>query len=622
MAKEQGHKFSDALKVNLKNGKASFKGSLNASSDVTFYQFNFANRSNCNISLGKLPGNVELTLFNGKKKAIAFSNEHDGKPEFIRQKLNAGVYFLKIKRITGEIKYQVKTSIVELGGTTFKNALSLAPAGDDDDRVSGKYSYTGTIGGSDDNDDSNDSDGSFYQFSLTERSSFFGLLEGLKADCDIELYDSNRQVITFSSGTGITSESLSQVLEAGTYFVKIKAKGASTKYKLKFNFKSFTTDLNNITDSTHLISLGSQASFSQQYVGSVALDDFYKVNLDTPSSLNLVLDGLKADANLQLLNQEGTVLSSSSNTGIAQDTISLSLKAGTYYVRVLPGPGGLPTSYTLNADLGALKLFGLTQDSKIVAFNPDKVDQAVDLQVTGLVAGETLRSIDFRPKTSELYGLSSTSQLYTIDLKTGAAKAIGSALSPALTGTEFGLDFNPVVDRLRVVSDADQNLRLVPDTGTLAATDTVLAYASTDPNVGQNPNVTMAAYTNNVANASSTTLFGIDTTLDVLVRQGDINGSPTSPNAGTLFTVGSLGVDFAAGAGFDILTDSSLTNTAYAISGSTLYGINLTTGLATSLGGVSLVVPPSGTTGTTPTSTPGTTAPPAPLNLVGLAGRV
>ncbi|HEY9657765.1 MAG TPA: DUF4394 domain-containing protein, partial [Allocoleopsis sp.] len=192
-------------------------------------------------------------------------------------------------------------------------------------------------------------------------------------------------------------------------------------------------------------------------------------------------------------------------------------------------------------------------------------------------------------------------------------------LNPALTGTAAGFDFNPVVDRLRLVSDTDDNLRLEPTGGTLAGTDTKLAYAATDPRVGTNPNVTAAAYTNNFAGTATTTLYGIDTTLDTLVRQGDLNGSPISPNTGSLFTVGALGVDFAAGAGFDILTDSSNTNTAYAISGTTLYSINLTTGGATSLGGVTLAAPTQPVTTPSPT---GSTTTPAPLNLIGLAGRV
>src|SRR5207253_11128454 len=87
-------------------------------------------------------------------------------------------------------------------------------------------------------------------------------------------------------------------------------------------------------------------------------------------------------------------------------------------------------------------------------------------------------------------------------------------------------DFNPVVDRIRVVSNADQNLRLNPNDGTLTAIDTNLAFAAGDPNQGANPNVVALAYTNNFAGAGSTTLFGIDDGIDSLVRQGSPTGHP------------------------------------------------------------------------------------------------
>src|SRR3981189_347401 len=41
--------------------------------------------------------------------------------------------------------------------------------------------------------------------------------------------------------------------------------------------------------------------------------------------------------------------------------------------------------------------------------------------VTGLQTDETLRGIDVRPATGELYGLGSTGRLYVIDTNTGAA---------------------------------------------------------------------------------------------------------------------------------------------------------------------------------------------------------
>ena len=177
-------------------------------------------------------------------------------------------------------------------------------------------------------------------------------------------------------------------------------------------------------------------------------------------------------------------------------------------------------------------------------------DSATPGTVTGVVAisglqpGESILALDCRPATGQIYGLGSASRLYTINPTTGAATQVGAAGAFTLSGNFFGFDFNPVVDRIRVVSDLDQNLRLIPDTGALVGVgDTSLAYAAGDPNFGLNPNVVGAAYTNNVAGATTTTLFGIDSNLDILVRQGGINvppGSP-SPNGGQLFTVGVSG---------------------------------------------------------------------------------
>src|SRR6185369_13708070 len=75
--------------------------------------------------------------------------------------------------------------------------------------------------------------------------------------------------------------------------------------------------------------------------------------------------------------------------------------------------------------------------------------------------------------------------------------------------------------------------------------DTDLAYAPGDAHQGVNPVAVGAAYTNNFAGATTTTLYDIDTFTDSLVRQGGVNVPPgtPSPNSGQLFTVGPLGVN-------------------------------------------------------------------------------
>src|SRR5262249_25582058 len=152
----------------------------------------------------------------------------------------------------------------------------------------------------------------------------------------------------------------------------------------------------------------------------------------------------------------------------------------------------------------------------------------------------------------------------------------------------FGVDFNPVPDRLRVVSDADQNLRLNPNNGALAGMDATLSYDTNDTNATADPSIVGAAYTNSYLGATSTTLYLLDKNLGALVRQGSVGGSPVSPNTGLLFTVGPLGVTTTGRAGFDIAPVSNAAFASLTAAGganqSQFYAINLTTGAATLIG--------------------------------------
>jgi hypothetical protein len=231
--------------------------------------------------------------------------------------------------------------------------------------------------------------------------------------------------------------------------------------------------------------------------------------------------------------------------------------------------------------------------------------------ITGLQAGESVLGIDLRPATGQLYALGSTSRLYTINPATGAATQVGSAGALTESGNACGFVFNPTVDRIRIVSNTGQNIRLNPNDGTLTGTDTTLSYGPSDPNFKTTPSDVGAAYVNNTAAAPSTTLFGIDSNLDVLVRQGSVDGTPISPNTGQLFTVGPLGVDIGNFVGFDV---SGVTGIAYATlcptQACSFYTINLSTGAATLVGGLTTITPITGMTvaGQGPTPTPTATA--------------
>src|SRR4051812_31944752 len=165
-----------------------------------------------------------------------------------------------------------------------------------------------------------------------------------------------------------------------------------------------------------------------------------------------------------------------------------------------------------------------TSGNDIARFDSGATGVVTSVPVTGLQAGESLIGIDTRPATQTLYGVGSSSRLSPITPLPGAATQAGAAGAFTLNGTSFAVDFNPVPDRLRVISNTGQNLRLNPDNGSLAATDTSITPAGVT--------ITGAAYDRNAPGGAVTTLYAIDATNGVFTTVGSVNGSPNSPNGG------------------------------------------------------------------------------------------
>jgi hypothetical protein len=231
----------------------------------------------------------------------------------------------------------------------------------------------------------------------------------------------------------------------------------------------------------------------------------------------------------------------------------------------------------------ARTFYATTNQNLLVQFDERRPDRLIDAQsIVGLPAGVMLTGIDFRPKTGDLYGVGSDSVVYRVNPFTGIAiaenrDATGNpvAFTPALRGTKFGLDFNPVPDAIRVVSDQRQNLRLSPDAGTVLGADA-------DLNPGM-PTIVGAAYTNSsfsFTQPTATTLHVVDAATDQVFVQNP-------PNNGTLTMGQRLGVDVGLDTGWDIAGDD---NTGYLATrragarGSTLYRVNPATGRTKTLG--------------------------------------
>ncbi|MGW6260971.1 DUF4394 domain-containing protein [Streptomyces sp. NPDC055085] len=231
-----------------------------------------------------------------------------------------------------------------------------------------------------------------------------------------------------------------------------------------------------------------------------------------------------------------------------------------------------------------LSAVGLTGDQRLVEFDVRRPDGARSLgKVSGLAGDTRLVGIDFRVQNERLYGVGDKGGVYTLNNRNAKAVKV-SQLTVALSGTAFGVDFNPAANRLRVISDTGQNLRHNIDDAAAPLTTTVdgtLTNPTTPPSTALA--VTGAAYTNNDLNpATATTLFDLDTALDRISVQ-----SPA--NAGNLAPTGNLGVNADTVAGFDIhYNPTTGANHGYAAIGTggtyRLYSVNLLNGTATDQG--------------------------------------
>lgn len=211
------------------------------------------------------------------------------------------------------------------------------------------------------------------------------------------------------------------------------------------------------------------------------------------------------------------------------------------------------TTYAICISAASLLFVNKAQAQSIYALSGnslyqfDATDAAAAMyigDISGVTPGQLIEGLDFRPLTGQLYALGydrniQTAQLYVIDPMTAMATAVNPTpislvLGPVgVSRLEVTFDFNPTVDRIRVMSNRDYNYRLHPVTGAVVFTDLNLQYAAADMHAGANPNIVTGAYTNSYVGSTATTLYDVDATLRVLAKQDP-------PNNGTLNTIGIL----------------------------------------------------------------------------------
>jgi hypothetical protein len=235
-----------------------------------------------------------------------------------------------------------------------------------------------------------------------------------------------------------------------------------------------------------------------------------------------------------------------------------------------------------NDDRDGRVFYATNTAGKLLQFNSDNPRKLRSRQITGLPMGVSIKGIDFRPASGDLYALGSDRVVYRLNPRTAIAVPEGKSfdqMPSILSGLNNGFDFNPTVDKIRVTSDAADNLRLNPDDGTLLMVDTKLTPAGVQ--------VVGSAYTN-----SSFTAFATRPTVTELYAY-DVGASPDKlwiqrpANAGTLIMPQSTGLNLGGSLGFDIAGAANvgwLAGTPEGRRSSSLYRLDVNTGRVKSVG--------------------------------------
>jgi hypothetical protein len=232
----------------------------------------------------------------------------------------------------------------------------------------------------------------------------------------------------------------------------------------------------------------------------------------------------------------------------------------------------LVSSLVASHAASAASIIGLVDGKTLVWVDPAtrKVTGKADIMGASNIVG-----IDVRPADGVLYAVSQDGGIYTVDAKSGAAtmkSKLSETLKPGVTVT---VDFNPVADRMRIITSEGVNLRVNVDDGK-ATVDGALKYKDGDPQAGKTPNVIAGAYTNSSnPKPGATALYDIDAAGHLLTQ--------APPNDGILNTVGMLGIKIEGPVAFNIVAKGE-DNAAWLATGNTLYSVDLKTGKATSVG--------------------------------------
>ena len=333
----------------------------------SFYRFTLSDTRTIRIELRNLTDNADLYLLDRIGNQVRFDSESERggiSDESVVWTLGAGTYHIRVNAVGSgaTINYELRysnDSVVPGRRTESAFDLGNLTAARNVRSRTGQVNYDGN---SDTLFQRN-----YYRFTLTDSRTMRFELTNLTQNADLYLLDRIGNQVRFDSDSengGISDESITWTLGAGTYHILVRAddssRGTTIDYNLRYSNDSVVPGRR--TESAFNLGNLTRASIVRTRTGQVNYNgnsdtlfqrNYYRFTLTDSRTMRFELTNLTQNADLYLLDRIGNQVrfdSDSENSGISDESITWTLGAGTYHilVRADDSSRGTTIDYRLN----------------------------------------------------------------------------------------------------------------------------------------------------------------------------------------------------------------------------------------------------------------------------------
>lgn len=299
-----------------------------------YYSFTVETAGDVSITLSNLKDDMRIDLFDADGTRIG-QVQSQGTLEFLTQTIPAGTYFVGViaqttsDASTYELNVAFETSDAS---DTLSSATSFGGL---------PLTVTQTVGEGSDVAD-------YYRYDATEDGTLNVSISDLGGNIGVQTFNQNGVRIAADTTANALDKAATISVQAGqTYYfgASPSSDGASGTYTLNANF---------VTDAGGLISTPTNVDPNFSRVESMGFgvddDDNFRIISDESGTLTVDVTGATVPVDLHLYAVDGTRLTSSRNSGNADEQISFDLEANTAYViAVSPTTSSAEGFYAINS---------------------------------------------------------------------------------------------------------------------------------------------------------------------------------------------------------------------------------------------------------------------------------